>query len=87
MKASKEVSVDLFIKHCINIHGLKTEKEIIDRAKEEKDEEGHLVKQLIREGKSEAYNEIEFQDIDCRFCGSTKMYDSKKEEYYCPMCD
>lgn len=86
MKASKEFSVDLFIKKCIEHRGLTTEREIIDRAKEE-DERAHLVKELIREGKSEAYNEIKFDDHNCNVCGNAKMFDSEMREYYCPMCD
>ena len=87
MKASKEFSVDLFIKKCIEHRRLTTEREIINRAREVDERRAHLVKELIREGKSEAYNGIEFDDHDCNFCGNAKMFDSEMREYYCPMCD
>jgi len=86
MKASKELSIDIFIKNCVQNSGLTTERAIIDKAKEER-EDHHLVKELIREGKSKAYNHIKYEEDFCEECGNSTMYDSNLQEYYCPMCD
>jgi len=87
MKASKEYSVDLFIKNCIEIHELTSEREIVDKARETDSRNDHFVKELIREDKSEAYNEIKYEEDFCNECGNSTMYDSEMQEYYCPMCD
>jgi hypothetical protein len=87
MKASKEYSVDLFIKSCIEMHELTSEREIVDKARETDSRNAHFVKELIINGNSEAYNNIDYNQEDCDYCGSIKMYDSEKQEFYCPMCD
>jgi len=87
MKASKEYSVDLFIKSCIEVHGLTSEREIVDKARETDERNAHFVKELIRNDKSEAYNNIDYDQEDCDYCGNIKMYDSNLQEYYCPVCD
>ena len=87
MKASKELSVDLFIKNCIEHRGLTTEREIINRAREEEGREVHLVKELIRDGQSKAYNGIKYEEDFCEECGNSTMYDSEMRQYYCPICD
>jgi len=86
MKASKKISVDFFIKRCVQNIGLTTERDIVDKAREE-GEDYHLVKELIREGNSKAYNEIKYEEDFCNECGNSTMYDSEMREYYCPVCD
>jgi hypothetical protein len=85
MKASEEISADLFIKNCVKT-GIEQHRKIVDHAKEEKSSEfASNVDELIREGESNVYSRV----INQRRCSEHNvdmMYDQSKEEHYCPIC-
>jgi hypothetical protein len=85
MKASEEISIDFFIKKCIE-SGIDNQHEIVEAAKKEDEREAKRVKRFLLDGKSNPYEDhVEWED--CMECGAKLMFDDKQQEYFCPMCE
>jgi len=85
MKASEEISADLFIKDCI-AKGINYRREIVSYAQSQgSDDFASRVDELIREGQSKAY-EAEIEVESCDEHGTDMMYDENNKEHYCPIC-
>ena len=85
MKASEEISADLFIKNCVKT-GVEKHRKIVNHAKEQKSSEfASNVDKLIREGDSNIYSDVINHQI-CSEHNVDMMYDQSKEEHYCPIC-
>ena len=85
MKASEEISIDFFIKQCIN-KGIDNQYKIVQMAKSEKGTNAEMVRNFISDGKSNPY-EHHIDRETCVDCGSNMMFDENQKEYYCPLCD
>jgi len=85
MKASEEISADLFIRNCVNT-GVEQHRKIVNHAENKKSSEfASNVDELIREGESNVYSDV----INHRRCSEHNvdmMYDENNEEHYCPIC-
>lgn len=86
MKASEEISADLFIKNCIQNQGMHHHREIVNLAEQEKSSRfATHVDELIRKGNSKAYSG-KVQPQKCSEHDVDLMYDESQSEYYCPLC-
>jgi hypothetical protein len=86
MKASEEISADLFIKNCLQSQGMHHHRQIVNLAREEKGSDfAANVDELIREGESKAYTG-KIQSPHCDGHDVDMMYDEHNEEHYCPIC-
>jgi len=74
---------NIFIEECIK-EDITIDREIIKQAKENTDAYESRIISLIRNRESDFIQEIDFTQCSCE---SELMYDSEKQEFYCPMCD
>lgn len=86
MKASEEISADIFIRDCLQHRGMHHHREIVNLAEQEKSSNfASLVDELIRSGESKAYSG-KVQPHKCPNHSVDLMYDASEEEHYCPLC-
>jgi len=86
MKASEEISAELFIKNCVRHQGMHHHREIVNLAEQERSSKfASHVDELIRSGKSNVYSG-KVQPQKCSEHNADLMYDESQSEYYCPIC-
>lgn len=85
MKASEEIGIDFFIQKCVE-SGIDTRFGIIEQARKESERDAERVKNFLLEGKSNPYEDyVEWES--CIDCGNNLLFDEKKQEQYCPICE
>lgn len=85
MKASKEISIDFFIKDCIK-RGIDNQHDIVEEARQKESRDAKVVKDFLLSGKSNPYEEhIEWES--CSECDADLMFDESAEQYFCPLCE
>ena len=86
MKASEEISIDFFIKECIERRGIDNQYDIVEEARKTEGRDANRVKDFLLSGKSNPYeHHVEWEE--CIECEGNLMFDDSEREYYCPVCE